>query len=224
MFGQLETNQNTLLTREEYVARVLRESIFKGELKPGDRLDQREIARQLDVSRTPVRNALLILSEEGLVDMTAHRSAVVAELSYEELEELYLIRSVLEGIAARLAATRMTAEQLAKIRTAWEAMDQAADPEEWVELNNRFHYLIYEAAHRPRLLALIENLRDTTRPYSRQFMGSDEYVRIVRDQHEQIVQALASGDEQQAQQAVEKHLNAVCQSMIESFSQKNPNG
>jgi DNA-binding GntR family transcriptional regulator len=203
-----------LLTREEYVAKVLREAIMRGDLKPGEKLDQREIAATLKVSRTPVRNALLILSEEGLVEMTAHRGAVVAELTPEEIEEIYLIRGVLEGIAARLAASRMTPELVDNLRAVLKKMGETEDADEWMEFNNQFHSLIYQTANRPRLLALIENLRNTTRPYSREFVGTEEHRQVARAHHARILAACETRDGQQAQNLIQEHMNVICQDML----------
>jgi DNA-binding GntR family transcriptional regulator len=109
-------------TREEFVAHRLREAILVGQLKPGDRLDQNEIAELLGVSRSPVREALRTLAAEGLVDVFPHRGAAVAELSVDELEEIFLIRRTLEGMAARLSALSMDDNEIAELETILEEM------------------------------------------------------------------------------------------------------
>ena len=107
---------NAFQTRQKVVVSRLREAILRGSFAPGERLDQKEISERLKVSRSPVREALRTLAAEGLVEVIPHRGAVVAELSPDELEEIVAIRSVLEGMAARLAVTpelrvRLAADQ-----------------------------------------------------------------------------------------------------------------
>ena len=91
-------------TREEFAADRLREAIFRGELEPGERLDEHALAELWGISRTPVRSAIRILAAESLIELHPHRGAVVNELSPNELGEVYLVRGLLEGMAARLAS------------------------------------------------------------------------------------------------------------------------
>jgi DNA-binding GntR family transcriptional regulator len=205
-----------MLTREEYVAKVLREAILRSEIKPGERLDQTKIAEQLRVSRTPVRNALLILSNEGLVEMTPHAGAVVSEMQPAEIEEIYFIRGVLEGIAAHLAAERMTDEDLALLRKRLEDLDHTANPDEWIQHNKRFHFQIYGGAGRPRLLSLIASIHDLTLPYSYRYIGSEDHRRIASAGHHRIFEACQQRDGCLAEAAVKEHLETVCKGVLGS--------
>jgi DNA-binding GntR family transcriptional regulator len=208
-----------MLTREEYVAKVLREAILRSEIKPGERLDQTKIAEQFRVSRTPVRNALLILSNEGLVEMTPHAGAVVSEMRPAEIEELYFIRGVLEGIAARLAAESMTDEDLALLRKRLEDLDKTDDLDHWTEHNKRFHLQLYSGSRRPRLLSLIASIHDLTLPYSHRYIGSEEHRRIASAGHHRIFQACQERSGQLAEVAVKEHLEAVCRGVLGSCEQ-----
>lgn len=205
-----------MLTREEYVAKVLREAILRSEFKPGERLDQTRIAEQLRVSRTPVRNALLILANEGLVEMTPHAGAVVSEMQPGEIEEIYFIRGVLEGIAARLAVERMTDEDLVLLGNALDDLDTASDPDEWIQHNKRFHFQVYSGARRPRLLSLIASIHDLTLPYSYRYIGSKDHRRIASAGHHRILQACQNRDGRLAEAAVKEHLEAVCRGVLDS--------
>jgi DNA-binding GntR family transcriptional regulator len=205
-----------VLTREEYVAKMLRDAILRGDLKPGERLDQSRIAERLGVSRTPVRNALLILSNEGLVDMTPHSGAVVAEVPPEEIEEIFFIRQVLEGIAVSLGAERMTPDHLASLEEILRELDAANDLDHWLALNKQFHFHIYELAGRPRLLSLIASIHDVTLPYSRRYVDSEEHKRAARLGHQRILEACARRDGQLAQEAVHEHLEVVCRGVLRS--------
>lgn len=211
-----------MLTREEYVAKVLREAILRSELKPGERLDQTKIAEQLKVSRTPVRNALLILSNEGLVEMAPHAGAVVSEMQPEEIEEIYFIRGVLEGIAARLAAESLTDEDVALLGTRLKDLDRAGNPDEWIHHNKHFHLQIYSAAKRPRLLSLIASIHDLTLPYSYRYIGSEDHRRIASVGHHQIFEACRQRDGLRAEAAVKEHLETVCKGVLGSCAEPQP--
>lgn len=205
---------SVLQTREEFVTDKLREAILRGYLKPGQRLDQNEIAEALHVSRSPVRDALRTLAVEGLVEVYPHRGAVVAELSPKELEEIYFIRGILEGMAARLSAPKMDEDRIAALQNILEDMNATSDLDRWLELNRRFHHTIYQAAGRPRLLSIIENLRNTSAPYIRQFIATAEHMEAARANHRQIFEACVDRDGTRAQQVTEKHLKAVCEGAL----------
>jgi DNA-binding GntR family transcriptional regulator len=207
-----------ILTRERYVAEILRDAILRGDLKPGEKLDQSGIAKRLRVSRTPVRNALLILSNEGLVEMAPHLGAVVSEISAEEVEEIYFLRGILEGVAARLGAERMTDEQIASLRALLDKMNASSDLDEWLRLNTRFHYLVYEQADMPRLLALIDSIHDITLPYSRRYIESEEHMQAARAGHEKVFRACEMRDGKLAQEATQRHLEVVCKGVLGSCS------
>lgn len=191
-----------------------REAILKGYLKPGEKLDQNEIAELLGVSRSPVRDALRKLAAEGLVQIHPHRGAIVAELTPEELEEIYLLRRVLEGLAVRLAVPHIDDERLAVLEEILRTMDETEDADTWIDLNYRFHHTIYEAARRPRLLALIDNLRMVVAPYIRQYISTPEYRRSAQISHRRILEACARRDPVEAQRETEEHLQAVVDGVL----------
>jgi len=207
-------NNTAVQTREDFVIDELREAIVRGHFKPGEKLDQEDIAELLNVSRIPVRQALRTLTAEGLVKMYPHRGAVVAELSREELEEIYFLRGVLEGVAARLAAPKMDDVHLAKLQTILEKMDQLTDLDEWLDLNRDFHNTIYEVINRPRLLSMIESLRNTAAPYIREYIALPEYLEVTRLSHRSILQACINRDGILAQEETQKHLRVVGEGVL----------
>ena len=194
-------------TRAEAVATSLRKLIQSGELAPGTRLRQAEVARRFDVSTTPVREAFVALAQEGLVRQDAHRGVVVFRPSVTELLEIYEIRAALEALATQLAATRLDGPSLVEISAVVERM-RDADSRSYTELNTRLHSLIYAASGRARLIELIDSLRDSAASYlSIGFARSDEEQRErVQAEHEQIVAALRAGTPEQAAQAIRVHL------------------
>ena len=202
-------------TREEFAAHKLREAILLGHLKPGDKLDQNEIAELLGISRSPVRDALRTLAAEGLVEVIPHRGAAVAELSADEVEEIFLIRRILEGMAARLATQRIGPAQIAELQAVLDEIDQTSDLDGWLELNRRFHHTLYQAAGRPRLFSIVENLRNTTAPYVRLFIVTAEHIESAQESHRRIVRACAAGDAVAAERETQEHMGAVCEGVLE---------
>jgi DNA-binding GntR family transcriptional regulator len=202
-------------TREEFVADRLREAILRGDLEPGQRLDENALAQVWGVSRTPVRSAIRVLAAESLVELHPHRGAVVSELSRDELEEVYLIRGILEGMAARLAAPKIDEERIAVLQAILVEMENTPDPDEWMALNNRFHYTIYQAANRPRMLSIIEYVRNISTPYIRQFIGAPDHMESSRMDHHRILDACADGDGERAEAEIRKHLLDVCEANLE---------
>jgi DNA-binding GntR family transcriptional regulator len=205
---------SVLKTRDEFVADKLREAILRGYFRPGRRIEENEIADLLNVSRSPVREALRTLAAEGLVEVYPHRGAIVAEISAEELEEIYFLRGVLEGMAAHLAVPKMDADRIAKLQIVLQELNETTDPDRWLDLNRSFHRTIYQAANRPRLLAITENLRNTAAPYIRQYIVTTEHFESSRISHQRILEACQKRDGMLAQEETQKHLKAMCDGVL----------
>jgi DNA-binding GntR family transcriptional regulator len=209
----LNTN-DVLKTRERFVTDQLRDAILKGYLKPGQRLDQGEIAERLNVSRSPVREALRTLAAEELVRVYPHRGAAVAEFSREELEEIYFLRGTLEGMAIRLAVSKMDDTRIAKLREILEKLDDTTDLDRWLDLNREFHNVIYQAIDRPRLISLIQHLRNISAPYTRHYIALPEYMKVTQEGHWHILQALIDQDGVRAQEETQKHLKVISDGVL----------
>jgi DNA-binding GntR family transcriptional regulator len=196
-----------LPTRAGAVAERVRELIRSGELPPGTHLRQDEIAARFGVSSTPVREAFLALEREGLVRRHPHRGVVVFMPSVEELSELYEIRAQLEPLATKIAAKKLSEDDLAALERIVTEM-RTARPKRFVELNDEFHTRIYAAADRPRLGELIDGLRDPAANYIS--MNLDLYDRRYRDEveaeHDAVLDALQSRAAKRAARAMREHL------------------
>lgn len=181
--------------------------IQAGELAPGTRLRQVDVANRFRVSTTPVREAFATLAREGLVRQDSHRGVVVFVPSVAELAELYEIRGVLEPLATELAGNRLTDAVVARLTDIVAGM-RDADPERYSELNRDFHATIYAAAGRPRLADIIEGLRDASAAYLRMTVAQfdDAYTRQVHAEHEAILAALVARRGAEAGQLMAKHL------------------
>lgn len=211
-------------TAHEFVRNVLRRAILSGELRGGTRLVQADLAAMLDVSTTPVREALRDLASEGLIRFDPHRGAVVQELSGDELHEIYMIREILEPFALRLAVPKVTPELLERLRALHEKMASEPHSAEWVDANRSFHLAIYEAAGFPRLSAIIKGLEDASVMYIGASLTDVEGLRetAVHD-HGAILAALERGDADAAVEAVLTHLNLAIKAFeARSGARKKP--
>ncbi|MGP4020350.1 GntR family transcriptional regulator [Saccharopolyspora sp. 5N708] len=190
-------------SKTELVTSMLRELIVTGELEAGTSLRQRDLATRLGVSPTPVREALRRLESEGLVTTDQHRSATVAESWLDATEENYLIRAALESLAAKLAANRITAEQLAAIeKINAQIVELDDDSLAYGALNRDFHFGIYQAAGTPVLLSLMRMLWQA-------MPDGPKVVRSHREsaaEHAAIVEALRDGDAERAGELTYQHI------------------
>jgi DNA-binding GntR family transcriptional regulator len=196
------------ITAHEFVVGTLRRAILGGQLAGGTRLVQSDVARDLKVSTTPVREALRDLAAEGLVQMDAHRGAIVQQLDATDLEEIYGIRTVLEPYCARLGVARISEEQLAEVTALQAQMDAERDIGSWVELNRRFHRVLIEASRSTRLIGLLKNLQDAASIYvSASLQTTPEDQRTGNLEHHAILDAYRKRDPDAATRAILTHLN-----------------
>jgi DNA-binding GntR family transcriptional regulator len=206
-------------TAHELVRDTLRHAIFSGVLTGGTRLVQAEIAAQLQVSTTPVREALRDLASEGLIRIDPHRGAVVHELNADELGEIYEIRKALEPLVIRKAAENITESELAAAAALQEQMDGETDPGAWVELNWRFHALIERASRSPRLQSLVA----TAQGAAAQYVGFSLKVQPGRmaqgnAEHRELLKALAGKEGARAAEILIEHLSRTQDTVVAATS------
>ena len=187
--------------------RTLRDALLRRAIAPGERLIETELAQQLGVSRTPVRDALARLAAEGMADALPTGGIVVRDIQ-KELADIYGLRQVLEGYAARLAAERIEAhelERLAALSARLRASIDAAALQEQADLNTAFHLQIAAVSRNDRLLKLINGYRDYF--LSPHTLGLYDRAAMLRshEQHEAIVQALRARDGDAAECLVRDH-------------------
>jgi DNA-binding GntR family transcriptional regulator len=155
-------------TATEGVLAQLRAMLVRGELRPGARLDQHELARRFDVSIVPLREALARLEGIGLVRIYPHRGAFVADVSLDELQDIYTVRKTLEEEASRLAAPRLDDANVAELERLSEALHAAVKAQDFdlfLTHNRAFHFVLYRAAGRPHMLQIIERCWDLSARY-----------------------------------------------------------
>ncbi|MXG88649.1 FCD domain-containing protein [Nocardioides flavescens] len=188
------------------VARDLRERLSAGLVEPGTALSQTGVAEEYGVSRIPVRDALQQLAAEGLVELRG-ATAVVTPLSIEDLQELYELREAVEPLATRLAVPRVGRAALTRMRHLLATMeDDATAPRAWLEANTAFHAEVYALAGRPRMVALVEQLRRLTDRYLYVHLDVIGDVEHLQAEHRAILAAVEAGDAQAAAELTRVHL------------------
>jgi DNA-binding GntR family transcriptional regulator len=194
-------------TAHEYVREMLRRAILSGEMSSGSRLVQAELAANLDVSTTPVREALRDLASEGLIRFDPHRGAVVTELRSEELDDIYEIRRILEPHAMRLAVPQIKEGTLQTLRKLHDRMQEERHSATFVDLNRTFHMAIYETGVSSRLIQILRGLEDAAVMY---IGASLKTVPGLRDKaihdHGEILAAIEASDVEAAVVAIQEHL------------------
>lgn len=192
----------------DYVADALREAIHRGDLADGAVLNQAALAAHFGVSRVPVREAMRQLQAEGLIETRAHRLAVVRGLDLERIVEIYDVRALLEGFVIERAVPHVTPELLGRARAIDEQMRGSADHAHWLELNARFHALLYGPSGAETTIELIEQLRVRGERYVRLWNRGRGLHRPAEagEEHETIMALVEVGDAAGARAATERHI------------------
>ena len=193
----------------EQVTNQLREAIVSGYLQPGDRLMQEELAERLGVSRMPIREALRRLEAEGLVVLQPYRGALVANLSSSELQELYELRIALETLALGFGIPAMDNHSFEAMEATLAQMDLATDSVIWLDLNTKFHTLLYQSAGRKLLHEHIENLRNKSDRYLRLFASRRDRTIHAQQEHWAILRACRENNIEQACSLLKSHLQST---------------
>jgi DNA-binding GntR family transcriptional regulator len=189
------------------VADAIRLAIVRGQLAPGQPLGQQELARQFGLSRAPVREALRQLEAEGLIVSYPHRGAVVAVLTPEDVEEVFLIRHSLESTALRLAVPKMTDSDIRRAEAVIEETDGNPNPTHMGELNWAFHESLYLPCGLPRLLGMIKGLNNNTLRYQHVAFVALHLKHQSQGQHREILEACRARDVESAVGALGRHLS-----------------
>jgi DNA-binding GntR family transcriptional regulator len=219
----LSTRELAQPRRESHSAKVyvvLRERIRKRELLPGDVLSENLLSREFSVSRTPIREAVQRLVQEGLLSVLPNRGIFVASLSISDVEEIYSIREVLEGLACSLAATRVSEAEVSRldeiVRSA-EAADAAGDIDQLTELDHQFHGGIAQASANTRLEAQLANMReaDVLQQYGRHDERHRRRHEIPISEHRKVLEALRARDPEAAEHAIREHCRSAARFIAE---------
>lgn len=188
----------------------LKSAILANELPPGTALSVPELARQLDVSRSPVREAVQRLIYDGLATYVPHRGAEVSRVDVDDLRELYVVRELLEGLAARLATEQLDADSLATLQAIIAEHEQAladgADNARHIELDMRFHGQLRALAANKHLTAVLEPIAGRAHFALHSLWRSPDAPRLALDEHKRVVDAMITGDPELAEAAARQHI------------------
>jgi DNA-binding GntR family transcriptional regulator len=193
-------------TKRDVAAGVLRSAIIRGEMPAGTRLLLNQLAQQLGLSLTPVREAIQQLEAEGFVELQNHKGGVVLGLDSEDLLELYAMRAGVEGLAARIGAPKLTEDDLDALQDALHELQQSTGPlEERIPLDMAFHTILYQAAGSERWMRTIQTLRQRSMRY---VMASSESIgsESIDVDHRALLRACRDRDGVQAQEVIQRHL------------------
>lgn len=190
------------------VTERIRELILSGELAPGSRIRQEELAARFGTSRIPVREALRRLESEGLVILVPNASAWVAKLDLRECIEVYKIRERVEPLALSEAVPRMSDEEIAALEELVAQMERAQGTEEFLRLDRQFHLASYRAAGMQQLFGMVERFWNTTQHYRRAFTNllGKEGSWIIHSEHRLMVDALRRRDAEGAAHVLFEHI------------------
>ncbi len=193
----------------DQVAAVLRDMIITDRLKPGEHLLQEKLASDLSVSRTPLREALLKLQEEGLVTLSGTRGVEVATHDASQIIELLDVREALDALAAKLAARKASPQDTAQIKSVVDKegeLVERLDLHEWLLLNVQFHGAITEASHNRALRQLSSYIQTSSRMVFRTLMVTPQRLVLNFKEHQHIYEAIAAGDAEAAELAAKTHI------------------
>lgn len=177
-----------------------------GELRPGSRLTEVDLAQRLGISRTPVREALHRLHAMGLAEHGPQRGLIVAHMSYDQLRQLFAVREGLEGMATRLAAEHASRAEVSLLREMVEGDREIRDPVKLLERNKSLHRLIVQASHNQFMIEALGNLRVHLSLLPGSTYANEERIIAAQQEHEEIVDAIAKGDGDRAERAARQHI------------------
>ncbi len=202
---------------------VLMSAIMSGQLSPGERLLEVQLAEEMGVSRTPVREAIRRLELEGFVVMLPRKGAYVAGLSIDDVENVYEIRTALETLAVKLAAQRMQDEDYRLLDALAERMQatwQEGDVEAWVKLDANFHELLYKFSRNDRLVQLMSNVMEQISRYRIISLANVEVRHNSLAEHQNVISALRRRDSEAAVEAAAQHIENTKQSLVKMLENK----
>lgn len=223
MNNELTMAINDYLPLRDVVFNTLRQAILKGELEPGERLMEIQLAQKLGVSRTPIREAIRKLELEGLVIMIPRKGAEVAHITEKDMKDVLEVRSVLEEFAVTLACKNMTAEAITNLKASnklFEAAIVSKDVVNIVDADVHFHDIIYSMTGNPRLIQIINNLSEQMYRYRLEYVKDGRTHSILISEHNDIISKLAEKDYESAKSVVKQHINNQEKGIVRKIQNK----
>ena len=201
----------------EMVYEELKMQILKGSIIPGTRMMEVELAEEMGVSRTPIREAIRKLEKEGLVTIEPRRGAYASMISTEDMVEILEVRQDLEGLAAYFAADRMTKGQMEELKQVSNSYNEAVrqgNMEAMIKHDTRFHHIIVESCRNKILVQMIEQLQELVLRFRYIYYDNFRRAENMPEEHEAIVAAIAEGDANKARAAADIHIERLKELVI----------
>ncbi len=209
MTEDLKLNMNAYLPLRDVVFNTLREAILRGDLKPGERLMEIQLASQLGVSRTPIREAIRMLEQEGLAVTMPRKGAEVAKMTLKGMEDVLEIRAALDELASQLACERMTEAQLERLKDRkqdFEISLRSENVKAIAEADMNFHDVIYEATGNPKLVNMLNNLREQIYRYRVEYLKNTDNYPMLIEEHDAVYNAILERNKEAAKTSIGIHV------------------
>lgn len=207
-------------TRQNRIHRQLRDAILKGRLAPGTRLTESELSKRFGSSRAPVREAIRRLESEGLVRSDFWRGSRVAEHSPRELYELYALRAVIEGYAARLIPGGFSREDRSRMDVILDTMQEAADRGDWLAVaqhDTQWHRVIMVAAQQPVLLAAWENANGPLQMTFSRTAGTFYSAKYIKARHQAVIEAIETDRSMATEEIIRSHYLETAERLLDTL-------
>ena len=225
MKEDLKLEQEAYLPLRDVVFRTLRDSILKGDLQPGERLMEIHLANQLGVSRTPVREAIRMLEQEGLAVTIPRRGAQVARMTEKDLQDVLEIRDALDELAVTNACQNITPDDLDELRASVARFKEASergDLREVVEADEDFHNIIYRASGNQKLISIIQGLKEQLYRYRYEYVKDRQNFILLLQEHAEIIAGLEKKDAEYVKEIMHTHLENQVEAVRELIRRQEP--
>ena len=223
MEPNFNVTMNEYLPLRDVVFNTLRQAIMRGELKPGERLMEIQLANKLGVSRTPIREAIRKLELEGLVLMIPRKGAEVADITEKSLKDVLEVRRALEELSVKLTCDRITKEEMKELLQAAENFKKtlkSKDITEIAEADVRFHDVIYTATKNQKLIQLLNNLHEQMYRYRIEYLKNEEVYPKLLKEHREIIDRISCGEKEEAARIVCEHIDNQVNTVMDAIRTK----
>jgi DNA-binding GntR family transcriptional regulator len=220
MSGKLsKINLNDYKPLRDVIFNTLREAIITGELKPGERLMEVQLAEKMGVSRTPVREAIRKLELEGWVSMIARKGAQVAGLSIKDIMDVLEVRASLDGLATALSAARISEDELKELNNIYMQFTNHMEKENLagqIKKDVEFHEIIYRSSRNDKLMQIISNLREQVQRFRVIYLKDYSSQQGLVKEHLDIIEAISARDQDRAYKVAQKHIENQKEAVIKA--------
>ncbi len=216
MTDNLHLQMDSYQPLRNVVYQTLRSAILTGDLKPGERLMELQLADKLGVSRTPIREAIRMLEHEGLAKTIPRKGAEVAKMTEKDMEDVIQIRLALEELAGSVACIKITPDELDMLKAAMTAFEERLNDSDVVEIakaDEEFHDIIIRSAENPKLLEIMKNLREQIYRYRAEYLKKKEVYPILIKEHRELYASLAERNSEAVVKIMQDHLYNQAEAM-----------